>query len=1728
MSTKTTTSSQSTAPMAPVLRAATETTRFTYDPLCAMLTKTETDDGWTSHFCYYPVTASNDKPDRSDKVPTVRSVLQGLKLEEGTGIVSTLGLACPNLPDPSSPPLMGHCSYVKFPDGTLSDMTLTLYGYQSAGIDSKGMLVPDTILTIEGVTVDTGGTPWTVGKASDRVGVVVSLQQLMTTVIDGQSRAQTTWTRWYKDNTARQTRKVTQVTDVDAAAGTVASKSATPLQYGNLNLTATLSHQIRSARSGRVLRETEQDDLGRPATMLYYRYDARDRSVASSTYGWDETGFMAGEVSEAPLATLSVEWSETSNGTSVRTVGPDGRSGRTFFDGLQRPVRRELQRLAGDDHCASNYVCLEEIAYGADGEVQHQCVFDYLPGGLCLRNEGASLPDNLQGWFWQSETRTLTRDADESEILTTEVLTGNLSKGVLHGQHTTQHNHNDGQVSITQLLKRRRDTSAHLSSTGRTHVDKHNARGQRIESTETVIIDNAEVARKWAYAYDELGRRIQITTPDNTVLKWTYQGLSETPVSVSLKPQKGTEQQLGHQTLLGSSHHSGEIASRTVGGPTSSLTYSQEGARYKRPDGTRLWSEPNEDGDAQCWYTDRAGKDVSVPKTLVASFAYNDITRTLYTERPEAAEQVQSRVLSDCTLPLLMGAVQSNRWVRGGHQQQCYQQSLRGDVSAIRHANGMSTRAWQDGWNRRSRVRRGRLEYRYRYGTLGEIEQLTVQDLRSGRGMTVSMAYDDLSRETQRTYRLDGVIKSRYVQSWSLSGQLLSKTWYRNAEQTATRTETYTYHSLRNELECWCVEAKEGYAIEDAHARSLKQQRYSYDALGNLVSCTTTFSDNKTETRSYKYTDASQPTRRTHATVTQADASEEQAVLSCDANGNLSENALGQTLTYTQSGQLRSVSAAGSTLATYEYDELGRLAAQWDETGKQRRVLQYSDHQLCGEVWLDAEGSVLRRRLLDEEAGLVVDCISAESAREVLQTYFVLADPQSGGAEEYSISAEGKWQSRSIGFTPWGEAPLARLNTFNSGTAYNGQRVDPVTGSYHLGNGYRVYDPRHQAFYQSDSLSPFGEGGLNDRAYCAGRDPVNWHDPSGHIMISRRDQAESLASLDEMIRDTTPPHHDSAAWWEWALLGVATAFAVMGAIATGGMLGVLFLFIAGVSFGLTVGELVLRKSNPALSEKLGWAALATSLFDASGKGLAKVGRQVTTGARYGVQAIRGLRQSVKLHGLKSLFKASRRSAYLVKNTRAAEMLEEATHLGGIELGGSMKSARVISQKPDIIPGVGFFEDLADVKPAITKNATAMMEFIEQEDKTLKAARVKKFESSVVDSYQAALKDVEKSHKNFLKLRDESVILKRNFNTVLDKEYRTVQAARDELDAMLAGQVTVQGNRIDTIAVNRVTPDNVDEFSNQLHELRYKFSDESVYLGATSIIDKALLKKAPQSGAAGVSHWQEVAKDISKQLQARAAALEITHSAEITKIKAINKKIGDAFVVYEKTTLPALRKAHSACKKALNTFIKKKQLSGLVLQPVPEYVRPKLRANFLAHGYAAEGAGAALVRYEPTGRAGHYKPVRTSPEKFYKLLGEDLQKRMKNTPGELKKLTRKRWGEISAVEWSHLSMKRYDCARLLSCNLGLEFNGRSFAQGFSDVTRKPVKASVSRLFISTPDNSTLFKRFKKLGFKGSFNDYFRTFVAAPNSGFAISKQPNMEGFYKTDWGIQYNMKHFFPT
>ena len=84
---------------------------------------------------------------------------------------------------------------------------------------------------------------------------------------------------------------------------------------------------------------------------------------------------------------------------------------------------------------------------------------------------------------------------------------------------------------------------------------------------------------------------------------------------------------------------------------------------------------------------------------------------------------------------------------------------------------------------------------------------------------------------------------------------------------------------------------------------------------------------------------------------------------------------------------------------------------------------------------------------------------------------------------------------------------------------FNGERLAVVLASYLLGNGYRAFSPVLMRFHSPDSLSPFGEGGLNSYAYCS-NEPVNRRDPTGHgferNVVTRRPVRIKLVPAEKM------------------------------------------------------------------------------------------------------------------------------------------------------------------------------------------------------------------------------------------------------------------------------------------------------------------------------------------------------------------------------------------------------------------------------------------------------------------------------------------------------------------------------------------------------------------------------------------------------------------------------------
>jgi RHS repeat-associated protein len=72
------------------------------------------------------------------------------------------------------------------------------------------------------------------------------------------------------------------------------------------------------------------------------------------------------------------------------------------------------------------------------------------------------------------------------------------------------------------------------------------------------------------------------------------------------------------------------------------------------------------------------------------------------------------------------------------------------------------------------------------------------------------------------------------------------------------------------------------------------------------------------------------------------------------------------------------------------------------------------------------------------------------------------------------LNASHATQNHPLAYSPYGHRPPG--NGLLSLLGFNGELPDSVTGHYHLGKGYRQFNPVLMRFNSPDSWSPFGDG----------------------------------------------------------------------------------------------------------------------------------------------------------------------------------------------------------------------------------------------------------------------------------------------------------------------------------------------------------------------------------------------------------------------------------------------------------------------------------------------------------------------------------------------------------------------------------------------------------------------------------------------------------------------------
>ena len=162
--------------------------------------------------------------------------------------------------------------------------------------------------------------------------------------------------------------------------------------------------------------------------------------------------------------------------------------------------------------------------------------------------------------------------------------------------------------------------------------------------------------------------------------------------------------------------------------------------------------------------------------------------------------------------------------------------------------------------------------------------------------------------------------------------------------------------------------------------------------------------------------------------------------------------------------------------STYQYDPLDRLS----NANTVQRF--YNTTRIATEI----EGARKSRFFEADSQPLAVQQHGTEPGTALLAT-----DQQTSVLN--GISPLGNQHAQA--YSPFGYHPIdASLNA----VGFNGERLEPITGHYLLGQGYRAFNPVLMRFNSPDSWSPFGEGGINAYAYCD-NNPANKVDPTGHL-----------------------------------------------------------------------------------------------------------------------------------------------------------------------------------------------------------------------------------------------------------------------------------------------------------------------------------------------------------------------------------------------------------------------------------------------------------------------------------------------------------------------------------------------------------------------------------------------------------------------------------------------------
>jgi RHS repeat-associated protein len=783
--------------------------------------------------------------------------------------------------------------------------------------------------------------------------------------------------------------------------------------------TSRTSRQTLSAFNG--LKLSEQNEEG---GAIAYEYDALGRTLSQT---------LSPDTPNAATRRTVYQLASRGQPASMLTTDLVGVAQRVIYDGLGRVVRVDEQDIDNPDETARTQMrTIFEARHDALGRRVEQTHIDSWDGAARPMTIGYVFDD------WGQVKTTLYADGrqehrDFDPVTRTETQW-------LQGMGKSVSRFNDfGKPDTVEAFNLMGESMGKV-------VHQYDGVGRAVSQTDPV-------GNTTTYQYDVLNRLCRSVLPDGQVVETEYAHHSQEPLATEVRVG---ELSLGRQTFDGL----GRLVESTVGGRTVS-------AGYEAGFGQPVWEQSASGERVDFVYARDFGNRLLQRKArgLLASFTYSPA----HGQPSGCIEQDEETRFEYYP----SGRLKHEISIHAGQQRKAsHTYSFGGRPLTVVDVLGNEHRTTYDNQGRATSFEQGALKAELVYSALGLLERVESHDTQDQRSIITHLTYDDLGRELSRRFELAGGVTQTLASTYTLAGKLARKVL--NAGYEVLRDERFTY-DCRGRLTDYLCDGSQ--LPRDTYGKPIIGQTFTFDALDNITQLQTAFPDgSNTTTFTYSTIDPTQliGVRHSHGDYPPA------VSLQYDANGQMTRDDQGRSLSYDPLGRLTQIAtAAGSVIRGYHYDAQDRLIELSQPSGSP--------------AWRSYHG------------GRVMNEVSGDELRTCWrQGGFVLGEHQPGvgnqlfGTDQQQsvLALVSAGKASDIAYSPYGYRP-AEGGMFSL-TGFNGEQLDPRTGLYLLGNGYRAYSPTLMRFLSPDSMSPFGAGGLNPYVYCLG-DPVNRVDPTGHV-----------------------------------------------------------------------------------------------------------------------------------------------------------------------------------------------------------------------------------------------------------------------------------------------------------------------------------------------------------------------------------------------------------------------------------------------------------------------------------------------------------------------------------------------------------------------------------------------------------------------------------------------------